>query len=101
MLELSHNDLDAVGFEMHSSKSEIIISFNNLNVDSLIICCLILTILPTRKSSSVFWQVRHNFKEMIFDYIFKSNACSIGQIRSAPSVAHKPRSLIVFEMQTL
>ena len=46
MLEIFHDELDAVGFEMHSSKSKIMTSFNDLDVHSLTIRCLNLAILP-------------------------------------------------------
>ena len=45
MLELLHDELDAVGLEMHSSKSKIMTSFNDLDVDSLTIRGLNLAIL--------------------------------------------------------
>ena len=46
MLELLHDELDAVGLEMHSSKSKIMTSFDDLDVDSLTIRSLNLAILP-------------------------------------------------------
>ena len=46
MLELFHDELDAVGVEIHSGKSKIMILINNLNVDSLTIRGLNLTIFP-------------------------------------------------------
>ena len=36
MLELLHDELDEVGLEMHSSKSKIMTSFNDLNVDDFV-----------------------------------------------------------------
>ena len=38
MLELLDDELDAIGFEMHSIKSKIMTSFNDLDVDFSTIC---------------------------------------------------------------
>ena len=76
MLKLLHDELDEVSFEMHSSKSKIMTSFNDLNVDSLTIRGLKLAILPL--------ETPHRFLRTLVT--LSANRCSIevsNRIRAA------------------
>ena len=76
MFEFLHDELDAVGLEIHSSNSKILTSFNDLDVGSLTIRSFNLAILHV--------EILHQYLDRLVT--LSANRCSIevsNQIRAA------------------